>query len=127
MNRVLLCLNILAVVLTHLSIAIVAQQASYITGVAEPLTAIFISRLLLDLQAANRCGGPNSQILDSLSPNANGTLKFASVIGSLGTSEIPDAGNFEPDAVCSEGGEDGERYIDGSEDTPGRLESSTHA
>ncbi|KAI0674558.1 hypothetical protein C8Q78DRAFT_989459 [Trametes maxima] len=113
-----------AVVLTHLSIAIVAQQASYITGVAEPLTAILVSRLLLDLQAANRGSGPNSQILDS-SGSANGTLKFARVMGSLGTSERLETGNFELDGICSEGGENGE-VEDGSEDNPGRLEDSAH-
>ncbi|KAI0640683.1 hypothetical protein C8Q79DRAFT_881028, partial [Trametes meyenii] len=52
---VLLTLNILQVVLTHLSVSTSLPPADYLT-VREPhrLTAIFISRFLLDLQSANQ-------------------------------------------------------------------------
>ncbi|KAI0642075.1 hypothetical protein C8Q79DRAFT_1013952 [Trametes meyenii] len=93
---VLLTLNILQVVLTHLSLGTVSQQASYITTFSEPLTAIFISRFLIDLQAANQSSAElGTHTLGSLSLHAAGTdadagagtLRFASrVIGPLGAS-----------------------------------------
>ncbi|KAI0675654.1 hypothetical protein C8Q78DRAFT_1005807 [Trametes maxima] len=101
---VLLCLNILQVVLTHLDIGTVSQQASYISTVSEPLTAIFISRFLLDLQSANQtslelCSGAGE---NPLTANTDGTLRFAArsrVIGSLGASTAPDSASiyFEED------------------------------
>ncbi|KAH9848271.1 hypothetical protein C2E23DRAFT_465389 [Lenzites betulinus] len=50
---VLLALNILVVVLGRVSNESAAKQASYITNISAPVTAIFICRFLLDLQAAN--------------------------------------------------------------------------
>ncbi|KAI0676161.1 hypothetical protein C8Q78DRAFT_1075089 [Trametes maxima] len=92
---VLLTLNILQVVLTHLSIKIISQQGSYIAQISDPLTAIFISRFLLDLQSANQASRAlGTQTLGSFPvgsmPAQEGTLRFTSrVIGSLGGSAQP--------------------------------------
>ncbi|KAI0640675.1 hypothetical protein C8Q79DRAFT_1014901 [Trametes meyenii] len=51
---VLLILNISEVIMVHFSNTPILPGVSYITQISEPLTAIFISRFLLDLQAANQ-------------------------------------------------------------------------
>ncbi|KAI0675651.1 hypothetical protein C8Q78DRAFT_1005790 [Trametes maxima] len=122
--RVLLILNILQVVLTHLSLGTVSQQASYITTISEPLTAIFISRFLIDLQAANRSSAElGTHTFGSLPPGIDtdggadaGTLRFASrVIGPLGASTRLD--DESAASVSGYGpGDDDDGYWEGGDD-----------
>ncbi|KAI0676170.1 hypothetical protein C8Q78DRAFT_373326 [Trametes maxima] len=80
---VLLILNMLEVIMVHFSNTPILPGISYITQISEPLTSIFISRFLLDLQAANQATRElNSQwspgVSLSLGDNP-GALVFASL------------------------------------------------
>ncbi|KAI0676989.1 hypothetical protein C8Q78DRAFT_58355 [Trametes maxima] len=96
---VLLSLNMTQVVLTLLSIKPGFRGESYIPILSEPLTAIFISRFLLDLQAANQAARKlGSRTLESLPnlPSSDETLTFAArIIGSFGASTGPDFAYLE--------------------------------
>ncbi|KAI0794601.1 hypothetical protein C8Q74DRAFT_1249696 [Fomes fomentarius] len=80
----LLIINILHLTFTILSIAETAESTSFAIIYSEPLTAILISRFLLNLQAVNH----QALHLDSLSDRSisqNHTLVFEHVVGSLGS------------------------------------------
>ncbi|KAI0670866.1 hypothetical protein C8Q78DRAFT_1078825 [Trametes maxima] len=92
---VLLFFSILQVVLNRISVSISINEASYIPAISEPLTAILLSRLLLDLQAASQ--GYTSSTSQSFGPRpyGEGTLRFAApsgMMGSLGATTRPDSG-----------------------------------
>ncbi|TFK94268.1 hypothetical protein K466DRAFT_476918, partial [Polyporus arcularius HHB13444] len=76
---VLAVLNILHLSFSLLSILNqnASPNASYITILTEPITAILISRFLIDLQEAN------IQSMHQISSGSVGTLDFNSVVGSL--------------------------------------------
>ncbi|KAI1796103.1 hypothetical protein LXA43DRAFT_970023 [Ganoderma leucocontextum] len=59
-----------------------ADNASYITILTEPITAILISRFLIDLQEANN-GKHHQHTLSSVQLGQTGTLDFNRVAGSL--------------------------------------------
>ncbi|KAI0650149.1 hypothetical protein C8Q79DRAFT_369290 [Trametes meyenii] len=96
---VLLSLNMTQVILTLLSIKPGSRGESYIPILSEPLTAIFISRFLLDLQSANQASRKlGSRTLESLPnlPSSDETPTFAArIIGSIGASTGPDFAYLE--------------------------------
>ncbi|EIW52866.1 uncharacterized protein TRAVEDRAFT_53299 [Trametes versicolor FP-101664 SS1] len=69
---VLLALNILVIVLGRASSDATVQQASYLTNISAPVSAILICRFLLDLQAANRASAEFGSQMLSLPPNLQG-------------------------------------------------------
>ncbi|KAI0630663.1 hypothetical protein C8Q77DRAFT_1160216 [Trametes polyzona] len=85
---VLLILNALHLTLTLVSFVIPFDPSSQVTTLTEPVTAVLVSRFLLDLQTANR----KTMRLDSqdtifaTTSALGGTLDFARVVGSLGSS-----------------------------------------
>ncbi|KAI0690466.1 hypothetical protein C8T65DRAFT_671606 [Cerioporus squamosus] len=86
---VLLVLNSLHLACTMISFVRAYWPTSYITTFTEPITAVMVARFLLDLQAANR----NALLMDAEDPlsistasSSSGTLNFARVVGSLGSS-----------------------------------------
>ncbi|KAI0675622.1 hypothetical protein C8Q78DRAFT_1074627 [Trametes maxima] len=87
---VLFVLNLASVVLTHLSIGEISQRASYITLFSEPLTAMFISRFLLDLQSANRESTEVDTHAHNPLSNVEGSLRFAATIETFGATERSD-------------------------------------
>ncbi|KAI0765603.1 hypothetical protein BD413DRAFT_573984 [Trametes elegans] len=95
----LLCFNTIDLALTIISYVTPYNQTSYVTALSDPLTAVLVGRFLLDLQASNRStmelGGSHSSDLGSF-PDLNGTLHFATVIGSLGAEIVP--GSITPES-----------------------------
>ncbi|KAI0640733.1 hypothetical protein C8Q79DRAFT_437314 [Trametes meyenii] len=86
----LLILNILVMVLSRISTSF--QAAEYILALLEPLTAVTISRFLLDLQAANQSSKELGSGTHTSIPEAeqSDTLQFAPrVLGSLGAATGP--------------------------------------
>ncbi|RPD62693.1 hypothetical protein L227DRAFT_609267 [Lentinus tigrinus ALCF2SS1-6] len=87
---VLFVLNSLHLAFTMISFVRAYSPTSYITIFTEPITAVAVSRFLLDLQAANR----KTLIMDTEDPlyftttSFADTLSFARVVGSLGSSII---------------------------------------
>ncbi|KAI0642053.1 hypothetical protein C8Q79DRAFT_1013933 [Trametes meyenii] len=100
---VLFVLNLASVVLTHLSVGEISQRASYITLFSEPLTAIFISRFLLDLQLASRGSTEVDTHTLNPSPDVEGSLRFAAAIATFGAAEPSDAAltDMDPDVDLS--------------------------
>ncbi|OJT13492.1 hypothetical protein TRAPUB_9957 [Trametes pubescens] len=86
---VLLILNILHLTLTMISLVIPFDPSSQVTTVTEPVTAVLVSRFLIDLQTASRktlrLDSQDSMYLGSTAFGV-GTLSFARVVGSLGES-----------------------------------------
>ncbi|RDX51234.1 hypothetical protein OH76DRAFT_1481532 [Lentinus brumalis] len=101
----LLVLNLLHLIFTVVSVSAPFQAASYVILFIHPITGILVSRFLFDLQGANR------QALHLDSKNgpmsfstymSDGSLSFARVIGSLGSS-IPSTSMYSdgPDFDCA--------------------------
>ncbi|KAI0740428.1 hypothetical protein C8Q76DRAFT_707696 [Earliella scabrosa] len=86
----LFLLNTLDLVLTELSITSSSYYSmSYLVLLAEPLTAILISRFMLDLQAVDHRNRNHNSTLGTIgTQTGRGTLFFARAIGSLGASSI---------------------------------------
>ncbi|KAI0326263.1 hypothetical protein GY45DRAFT_1329139 [Cubamyces sp. BRFM 1775] len=82
---VLLILNILHLTFTMLSFVIAFDPSSQVTTFTEPVTAVLVSRFLLDLQSTNRkslrLDPSDSMHFDT---SFGGTLSFARVVGSIG-------------------------------------------
>ncbi|OJT09220.1 hypothetical protein TRAPUB_14295 [Trametes pubescens] len=83
LHSILLALNILVIVLSRASSDAIVQQASYLTNISAPLSAILICRFLLDLQAANRAAAEFGSHMLSLPSGLRGdgdasedTLRF---------------------------------------------------
>ncbi|RPD53551.1 hypothetical protein L227DRAFT_513167, partial [Lentinus tigrinus ALCF2SS1-6] len=87
LSQVLLTLNILHLLFTLLSISSESLvPVSYITIFTEPITAILISRFIINLQEVNR-GIDHSQAESSaLATASQSTIDFAKVVGPLGSS-----------------------------------------
>ncbi|KAI0794606.1 hypothetical protein C8Q74DRAFT_1366036 [Fomes fomentarius] len=88
---VLLLMNTLHLVLTMLSYHPAWQNASYVSNFTDPVTAILVSRFLLDLQAAERTSRDLSLFevdvhLDEVS--ASSGLVFEQVVGSLASTTM---------------------------------------
>ncbi|KAI0351841.1 hypothetical protein OH77DRAFT_1410310, partial [Trametes cingulata] len=82
---ILLILNTLHLTFTMLSITDDAlSPVSYFTTFTEPITAVLVSRFLLNLQQVNQHNQRSTAATLDLSQNM--TLDFARVIGSLGSS-----------------------------------------
>ncbi|RPD54511.1 hypothetical protein L227DRAFT_657568 [Lentinus tigrinus ALCF2SS1-6] len=84
---VLFVLNCLHLTFAMLSFEFVFQTGSYITLFTNPLTAVIVSRFLLNLQAANQ----RAIAHDSdpyLVSRPSGTLVFERVLGSLATGTV---------------------------------------
>ncbi|KAM5530955.1 hypothetical protein V8D89_015400 [Ganoderma adspersum] len=89
----LLTLNALHLTFTVVAIDLAFENVSYMTMFTEPVTAVLVSRFLLDLQAANR----KALRLDSQDMSQDetsqgfpaGSLIFNRVVGSLGSSIDP--------------------------------------
>ncbi|TBU33043.1 hypothetical protein BD311DRAFT_653099 [Dichomitus squalens] len=79
------------------------NNASYITILTEPITAILISRFLMDLQDASN-GKGHQHSLSSVQLGQIGTLDFNGIIGSLGsTLAAPGEGHpFEPASTAED-------------------------
>ncbi|KAH9851988.1 hypothetical protein C2E23DRAFT_828545 [Lenzites betulinus] len=102
-SSALLCFSILDLALSVIALITPHHSGTYVTALTDPLTAILVSRFLLDLQAANTLSvGSNSR--DALD-GEEGTLIFAGVIGSLGAS-LPAAGQPEIASVDDTGGDE---------------------
>ncbi|KAI0740430.1 hypothetical protein C8Q76DRAFT_192952 [Earliella scabrosa] len=88
----LLTLNALDLTLSELSIAGSSPYTiSYLVLFTEPLTAVLISRFMLNLQAVDqrtRSSTPD----DMESYTGTGSLLFERVVGSLGSSDLSDSG-----------------------------------
>ncbi|KAI1795344.1 hypothetical protein LXA43DRAFT_1090993 [Ganoderma leucocontextum] len=83
---ILLILNTLHLTFTLLSVVHTSSPVSYITLFTEPITAVLVSRFLLDLQEVNRGIESGSQsATNSDSVSQTGTIAFARVVGSLGS------------------------------------------
>ncbi|KAL1940881.1 hypothetical protein VTO73DRAFT_7922 [Trametes versicolor] len=86
---ILLILNVLHLTLTMISLVIPFDPSSQVTTVTEPVTAVLVSRFLIDLQTASRktlrLDSQDSMYIDSTAFGV-GTLSFARVVGSLGSS-----------------------------------------
>ncbi|TFK80323.1 hypothetical protein K466DRAFT_637748, partial [Polyporus arcularius HHB13444] len=79
--RVLFVLNVLHLVFTVTSLALSDEGTSYVTIFTGPITAIIVSRFLLDLQEANQMVirlGP-----DASSDSCNNTPSFISSLGAF--------------------------------------------
>ncbi|KAI0713703.1 hypothetical protein C8Q76DRAFT_620410, partial [Earliella scabrosa] len=86
----LLAFNTIHLTLTMVSIIHPLQAHSYVTTFTEPLTAILVSRFLLNLQRANRQAVDH--VSESMSQPSGGqadSLVFNRVIGSLGSTFTP--------------------------------------
>ncbi|KAI0676174.1 hypothetical protein C8Q78DRAFT_373824 [Trametes maxima] len=89
---VLLVLNVLQVVLTHISVGSASQGASYIMVLSDPyvhrfnLTAVLVCRFLCDLQSASKDSVQlgSGLLQSSLEEPEVESLGFARVLGSLG-------------------------------------------
>ncbi|TBU46368.1 hypothetical protein BD309DRAFT_916187 [Dichomitus squalens] len=89
-HRLLLTMNIIYLTLTMFPTEVDSlTQVSYVVEFSEPLTAILVSRFLLNLQAVGRRTEVSSQLTAESSPTPSarsGTLIFANqVVGSLGS------------------------------------------
>ncbi|KAI0676125.1 hypothetical protein C8Q78DRAFT_1075057 [Trametes maxima] len=103
----LLILNILVMVLSRISTSF--QAAEYILALLEPLTAVTISRFLLDLQAANQTSKELGSHTHTSLPEADQseTLQFAPrVLGSLGAETGPGLESVDEDVYFGEDIED---------------------
>ncbi|KAJ8483214.1 hypothetical protein ONZ51_g4865 [Trametes cubensis] len=82
---VLVILNVLHLTFTMLSFVIPFDPSSQVTTFTEPVTAVLVSRFLLDLQSTNRkslrLDPSDSMHFDT---SFGGTLSFARVVGSIG-------------------------------------------
>ncbi|RPD73165.1 hypothetical protein L226DRAFT_524298 [Lentinus tigrinus ALCF2SS1-7] len=97
-----LVLGTLHLVLTLLSLATPFQPTSYVQYFMEPLTGIFVSRFLINLQRANRRATHMDSSIFSR-PNGDTDLVFERVVGSLGsTLEYDDDEVDEVDGDASE-------------------------
>ncbi|TBU34174.1 hypothetical protein BD311DRAFT_802551 [Dichomitus squalens] len=88
----LLILNALHLMFTLLSIDLAFEPVSYMTMFTEPVTAVLVSRFLLDLQAANRKAldlDPQDMSHIGSSQGPTGSLIFERVVGSLGSMILP--------------------------------------
>ncbi|KAI0751597.1 hypothetical protein C8Q80DRAFT_1158267 [Daedaleopsis nitida] len=83
-GTVLLVLNSAHLACTLLSIKPTLQTASYVTVFTGPVTAVLVSRFLLDLQAAHRDATNGG--LESLDARQSESVVFGRVIGSIGSS-----------------------------------------
>ncbi|KAJ8453855.1 hypothetical protein ONZ51_g13365 [Trametes cubensis] len=83
---VLVILNVLHLTFTMLSFVIPFDPSSQVTTFTEPVTAVLVSRFLLDLQSTNRkslrLDPSDSMHFDT---SFGGTLSFARVVGSIGS------------------------------------------
>ncbi|RPD73140.1 hypothetical protein L226DRAFT_572578 [Lentinus tigrinus ALCF2SS1-7] len=93
-NRVVLLQNVLHLTLTLLSVSKVTHTVSVVTQFTEPITAILVSRFLIDLQVANQ-----ESLENSVGPSES--LVFERVIGSLGSSIGPVVGTDDTDDAGS--------------------------
>ncbi|TFK79019.1 hypothetical protein K466DRAFT_506330, partial [Polyporus arcularius HHB13444] len=82
---ILTVLHAMHLVLTILSIAVADSQTSYIIAFTEPITAIFVSRFLMNLQAVKR-RNQHQQSLDSFQPS----VEFSRVLGAIESTLRPD-------------------------------------
>ncbi|TFK87320.1 hypothetical protein K466DRAFT_565440 [Polyporus arcularius HHB13444] len=102
---VLFVLNSLHLAFTLISFVRAYSPTSYLTIFTEPITAVLVSRFLLDLQAASRKTvrmDPEDPLYISTVSLAD-TLTFARVIGSLGESIVAgEAGRSSDDYIISE-------------------------
>ncbi|KAI0681954.1 hypothetical protein C8T65DRAFT_690176 [Cerioporus squamosus] len=97
-----LIIRTLHLVLTLLSLATPFQPTSYVQYFMEPLTGIFVSRFLINLQRANRRATHMDSSIYS-SPHGDTDLVFERVVGSLGsTLEYDDDETDEPSGDASE-------------------------
>ncbi|RDX50370.1 hypothetical protein OH76DRAFT_1402842 [Lentinus brumalis] len=117
---VLFVLNSLHLALTMISFVRAYSPTSYITIFTEPITAVLISRFLLDLQAANR----KTVIMDSEDPlyistvSFADTLSFARVVGSLGESMVAgEAGRRSDDYTTGQSGDSEPTRVEDEEGT----------
>ncbi|KAI0740443.1 hypothetical protein C8Q76DRAFT_707807 [Earliella scabrosa] len=86
--RCLAILNSLHLAFTMLSIAMVGlEKTSFISVFTEPMTAILMSRFMLNLQAVDRRNRNHSSTLGETSRRSqrNESLVFQRVVGSLGS------------------------------------------
>ncbi|PIL25527.1 hypothetical protein GSI_12414 [Ganoderma sinense ZZ0214-1] len=97
---VLLILNCLHLTLTLLAYNPAFQDASYLPSFTEPITAILVSRFLLDLQYANHksvgmtCSESSTHHADSRRDGSGSvSLTFERFVGSIGTSIAPGDGD----------------------------------
>ncbi|KAI0365192.1 hypothetical protein BV20DRAFT_954792 [Pilatotrama ljubarskyi] len=94
---ILLILNTLHLTFTMLSITDDAlSPVSYFTTFTEPITAVLVSRFLLNLQQVNQ--QQQRSTVATLNLSQNMTLDFARVVGSLGSSLGPsgDQPTYDP-------------------------------
>ncbi|PIL24627.1 hypothetical protein GSI_12511 [Ganoderma sinense ZZ0214-1] len=95
----LLILNALHLTFTLVAIDLAFENVSYMTMFTEPVTAVLVSRFLLDLQAANRKTlRLDSQDLSQEETSQGvptGSLIFNRVVGSLGSSILPGSSSFD--------------------------------
>ncbi|KAI0364546.1 hypothetical protein BV20DRAFT_955979, partial [Pilatotrama ljubarskyi] len=95
--RTLLILNALHLTFTMLPLSDDSLSAvSFVTLFTEPITAVLISRFLLNLQAVNRSTAELESTLHI------GTLDFGRVVGSLGSSLSPSASKDDLDIMDGE-------------------------
>ncbi|RPD54512.1 hypothetical protein L226DRAFT_515902 [Lentinus tigrinus ALCF2SS1-7] len=87
---VLFVLNCLHLVFTMLSLELVFQNGSYLTIFTNPLTAIIVSRFLLNLQAANQqaVAHDSSESHVGSGSGPSDTLVFERVVGSLASESV---------------------------------------
>ncbi|TFK86455.1 hypothetical protein K466DRAFT_587195 [Polyporus arcularius HHB13444] len=97
-----LVIRTLHLVLTLLSLATPFQPTSYVQYFMEPLTGIFVSRFLINLQRASRRATHMDSSIYS-SPHGDTDIVFERVVGSLGsTLEYDDEEEDEPSAEVSD-------------------------
>ncbi|RDX44273.1 hypothetical protein OH76DRAFT_1487225 [Lentinus brumalis] len=89
---VLFVLNCVHLIFTMLSLELVFQNGSYLTIFTNPLTAVIVSRFLLNLQAANQqalaLDSDHDPQIASAAYDATHTLVFERVVGSLAEESV---------------------------------------
>ncbi|KAI0704982.1 hypothetical protein C8T65DRAFT_810010 [Cerioporus squamosus] len=104
-KQVLLALNVLHLLFTMLSIDYESLvPVSYVTIFTEPITAILISRFILDLQEVNRglvrLQSGTSEMTTAF--QSQSSVNFAKFIGPLGSSLVSAHSNTETDSAGDE-------------------------
>ncbi|KAI0745717.1 hypothetical protein C8Q76DRAFT_790058 [Earliella scabrosa] len=97
---VFLLLNSIHLTLSLLAIDVAFQTSSYITVFTQPITAVLISRFLLNLQSASqRTSHLDSQLQGISLPSAGSTISTKGFIGSLGSPLDPGLGEGRGDVA----------------------------
>ncbi|TFK89490.1 hypothetical protein K466DRAFT_486714, partial [Polyporus arcularius HHB13444] len=102
LRDVLLILNALHLTFTMLPIVDASlAPVSYMTLFTEPITAVLVSRFMLNLQAVNKRAMYGGSQLETLTHHL-GSVNFERVVGSLGSDVLP---SLSTDTEDSQGGE----------------------